>query len=148
MPGFIHLQAAQPPPLATTSWPDQMPRRDRDRLLDCRKRLNQLPLEQQRCREPTQFRSRLGRRIAGFARVCENSLDAVSDRDFAIEFCAVTALSLTHMSRWCEEMVLWSSQQFNFIACQIAFVPARASPRRRTGYSGNSYEAKREENAI
>jgi argininosuccinate lyase len=59
--------------------------------------------------------------LLGFDGVCENSLDAVSDRDFAIEFCAATALSLTHMSRWCEEMVLWSSQQFNFITLPDRF---------------------------
>ena len=59
--------------------------------------------------------------LLGFDGVCENSLDAVSDRDFAIEFCAAAALSLTHMSRWCEELVLWSSQQFNFITLPDRF---------------------------
>jgi argininosuccinate lyase len=59
--------------------------------------------------------------LLGFDGICENSLDAVSDRDFAIEFCAAAALSLTHMSRWCEEMVLWSSQQFNFITLPDRF---------------------------
>ena len=53
--------------------------------------------------------------LLDFEGVCENSLDAVSDRDFAIEFCSVAALTLTHMSRWCEELILWSSQQFSFI---------------------------------
>jgi argininosuccinate lyase len=59
--------------------------------------------------------------LLGFDGVCENSIDAVSDRDFAIEFCAAAALCLTHMSRWCEEMVLWSSQQFNFITLPDRF---------------------------
>jgi argininosuccinate lyase len=60
-------------------------------------------------------------RLLDFDGVCENSLDAVSDRDFAIEFCAAAALCLTHMSRWCEEMVLWSSQQFDFITLPDSF---------------------------
>ena len=123
MPGFTHLQAAQPITFGhhLMAW-FEMLRRDRDRLLDCRKRLNQLPLGAAALAgSPYKPDRALVAELLGFEGVCENSLDAVSDRDFAIEFCAVTALSLTHMSRWCEEMVLWSSQQFNFIALPDRF---------------------------
>ncbi len=117
MPGFTHLQAAQPVTFGhhLMAW-FEMLARDRDRVLDCRKRVNQLPLGAAAlagspyCPDQEFVASELG-----FDGICANSLDAVSDRDFAIEFCAAAALSLTHMSRWCEEMVLWSSQQFNFI---------------------------------
>ena len=123
MPGFTHLQAAQPITFGhhLMSW-FEMLRRDRDRLLDCRKRLNQLPLGAAALAgSPYKPNRALVAELLGFDGVCENSLDAVSDRDFAIEFCAAAALSLTHMSRWCEELVLWSSQQFNFITLPDRF---------------------------
>ena len=123
MPGFTHLQAAQPITFGhhLMAW-FEMLRRDRDRLLDCRKRLNQLPLGAAALAgSPYKPNRALVADLLGFDGVCENSLDAVSDRDFAIEFCAATALSLTHMSRWCEEMVMWSSQQFNFITLPDRF---------------------------
>ena len=123
MPGFTHLQAAQPITFGhhLMAW-FEMLRRDRDRLLDCRKRLNQLPLGAAALAgSPYKPDRALVAELLGFEGVCANSLDAVSDRDFAIEFCAVAALSVTHMSRWCEEMVLWSSQQFNFIALPDRF---------------------------
>ena len=117
MPGFTHLQAAQPITFGhhLMAW-FEMLYRDRARLLDCRKRVNQLPLGAAALagtpyRPDRQFVAE----ALGFDGVCENSLDAVSDRDFAIEFCSAAALTLTHMSRWCEELVLWSSQQFNFV---------------------------------
>ena len=123
MPGFTHLQAAQPITFGhhLMAW-FEMLYRDRDRLLDCRKRLNQLPLGAAALAGSPYTPDRaLVAELLGFEGVCANSLDAVSDRDFAIEFCAVAALSVTHMSRWCEEMVLWSSQQFNFIALPDRF---------------------------
>ena len=123
MPGFTHLQAGQPITFGhhLMAW-FEMLRRDRDRLLDCRKRLNQLPLGAAALAgSPYKPNRALVADLLGFDGVCENSLDAVSDRDFAIEFCAATALSLTHMSRWCEEMVIWSSQQFNFITLPDRF---------------------------
>jgi argininosuccinate lyase len=123
MPGFTHLQAAQPITLGhhLMAW-FEMLRRDRERLMDCRKRLNQLPLGAAALAgSPYKPDRGLVAELLGFDGVCDNSLDAVSDRDFAIEFCAAAALSLTHMSRWCEEMVLWSSQQFNFIALPDRF---------------------------
>lgn len=123
MPGFTHLQAAQPITFGhhLMAW-FEMLRRDRDRLGDCRKRVNQLPLGAAALAGTPYLPDRhMVAELLGFDGVCENSLDAVSDRDFAIEFCAAAALSLTHMSRWCEEMVLWSSQQFNFISLPDRF---------------------------
>jgi argininosuccinate lyase len=100
----------------------EMLKRDRDRLLDCRKRVNHLPLGAAALAGTPYLPDRnLVARLLDFDGVCENSLDAVSDRDFAIEFCAAAALCLTHMSRWCEEMVLWSSQQFDFITLPDRF---------------------------
>jgi argininosuccinate lyase len=123
MPGFTHLQAAQPITFGhhLMAW-FEMLRRDRERLLDCRKRVNQLPLGAAALAGTPYLPNRpMVAELLEFEGVCENSLDAVSDRDFAIEFCAAAALSLTHMSRWCEEMVLWSSQQFNFITLPDRF---------------------------
>ncbi len=117
MPGFTHLQAAQPITFGhhLMAW-FEMLHRDRARLLDCRKRVNQLPLGAAALAGTPYCPDRqFVAKALGFDGVCENSLDAVSDRDFAIEFCSVAALTLTHMSRWCEELVLWSSQQFNFV---------------------------------
>ncbi len=117
MPGFTHLQAAQPITFGhhLMAW-FEMLHRDRARLLDCRMRVNQLPLGAAALAgTPYQPDREFVARELGFDGVCENSLDAVSDRDFAIEFCAAAALTLTHLSRWCEELVLWSSQQFNFV---------------------------------
>ena len=123
MPGFTHLQAAQPITFGhhLMAW-FEMLKRDRERLLDCRRGVNQLPLGAAALAGSPYFPDRiLVAKLLGFDGVCENSLDAVSDRDFAIEFCAAAALCLTHMSRWCEEMVLWSSQQFNFITLPDRF---------------------------
>jgi len=117
MPGFTHLQAAQPITFGhhLMAW-FEMLLRDRERLLDSRKRVNQLPLGAAALAgTPFLPDQEFVANALGFAGLCENSLDAVSDRDFAIEFCANAALTLTHMSRWCEELVLWSSQQFNFV---------------------------------
>jgi len=117
MPGYTHLQAAQPVTFGhhLMAW-FEMLLRDKDRLLDCRKRLNVLPLGSAALAGTTFAIDRnLTARLLGFENICENSLDAVSDRDFAIEFCAVASITLTHMSRWAEELVLWSSTQFGFI---------------------------------
>ncbi len=117
LPGFTHLQAAQPVTFGhhLMAW-FEMLLRDRDRLRDCRKRVNALPLGAAALAgTPYKPDRALVADILGFEDVCANSLDAVSDRDFAIEFCAVAAITLTHLSRWCEEMVLWASQQFAFV---------------------------------
>ena len=123
LPGFTHLQAAQPITFGhhLLAW-FEMLKRDQARLVDCRKRTNSLPLGAAALAgTPYKPDRALLARLLEFEDICENSLDAVSDRDFAIEFCMVTALSLTHMSRWCEELVLWSSQQFSFVVLPDRF---------------------------
>ncbi len=117
MPGFTHLQPAQPVTFGhhMLAW-FEMLHRDRDRLHDCRRRVDVMPLGSAALAGTTYPIDRAG--VAGelgFGAVAENSLDAVSDRDFAIEFAAVAALTLSHFSRWSEELVLWTSQQFGFI---------------------------------
>ncbi len=117
MPGFTHLQTAQPVTFGhhLLAW-FEMLRRDRERLADCRKRVNRMPLGSAALAGTTYPINReRTRELLGFDEVCHNSLDAVSDRDFAIEFCALAALSMTHLSRMSEELVLWTSAQFNFI---------------------------------
>ena len=117
MPGFTHLQVAQPVTfghhlLAYV----EMARRDAERLADCRKRLNRLPLGAAALAGTTYPIDRPS--VAadlGFDEVCENSLDAVSDRDFAIEFCAAAAIAMTHLSRLSEELILWMSPRVGFI---------------------------------
>jgi argininosuccinate lyase len=117
MPGFTHLQTAQPVTFGhhLLAW-FEMLLRDRERLADCRRRVDVMPLGAAALAGTT-FpidREDTARRL-GFARIAENSLDAVSDRDFAIEFAAWASLVMTHLSRWSEELVLWTSAQFGFI---------------------------------
>jgi argininosuccinate lyase len=117
MPGFTHLQAAQPITFGhhLLAW-FEMLLRDRQRLTECRVRVNVLPLGSAALAGTT-FpidRAQVAREL-GFAALSENSLDAVSDRDFIIEFCAVASLTMIHFSRMSEELVLWMSQQFSFI---------------------------------
>ena len=117
MPGFTHLQTAQPVTFGhhLLAW-FEMLKRDRERLQDCKKRVNRMPLGAAALAGTTYPINRERTcELLGFDGVCENSLDAVSDRDFAIEFCALAALSMTHLSRISEELVLWTSAQFNFI---------------------------------
>jgi argininosuccinate lyase len=117
MPGFTHLQVAQPVSfghhlLAYV----EMFSRDAERLADVRKRVNVLPLGAAAL-AGTSYpldRERVARTL-GFDTVCQNSLDAVSDRDFAIEFSAWAAITMVHVSRLAEELVLWMSQNFGFI---------------------------------
>ena len=123
MPGFTHLQAAQPITFGhhLMAW-FEMLYRDRDRLLACRNRLNVLPLGAAAL-AGTPYRpdrDYVAEQL-GFTAITENSLDAVSDRDFAIEFCACGAIMMMHLSRWCEELVLWSSQQFSFVTLPDRF---------------------------
>jgi len=117
MPGFTHLQVAQPVTfghhlLAYVA----MFERDRARLADCRRRVNVLPLGAAALAGTT-FpidRARVAREL-GFEGVAENSLDAVSDRDFAIEFAASAAIVMVHLSRFAEELILWMSPRFGFV---------------------------------
>ncbi len=123
MPGFTHLQTAQPITFGhhLLAW-NEMLERDDGRLLDCRKRLNQSPLGAAALAGTTYPIDRaLTARLLGFDRPTENSLDSVSDRDFAIEFCAAAAIIVTHLSRMSEELVLWTSAQFNFISLPDRF---------------------------
>ena len=117
MPGFTHLQVAQPIVFGHHLMAYfEMLKRDVERLSDCRKRLNKLPLGAAAL-AGTSYpidRAMVAREL-GFEGVCENSLDAVSDRDFAIEFCAAAALIMTHLSRLSEELILWMSPPFGFI---------------------------------
>jgi argininosuccinate lyase len=117
MPGFTHLQAAQPVTFGhhMLAW-QEMLTRDHERLVDCRRRVNRLPLGAAAL-AGTSFpidREMVAREL-GFDGVCENSLDAVSDRDFAIEFLAAGALIMTHFSRMAEELVIWMTPRFGFI---------------------------------
>ncbi len=117
MPGFTHLQSAQPVSFGhhLLAW-NEMLERDHGRLLDCRKRLNQSPLGAAALAGTTYPIDRAQTAAAlGFDKPTENSLDSVSDRDFAIEFCSFASLLMTHLSRMSEELVLWTSAQFNFI---------------------------------
>jgi len=117
MPGFTHLQVAQPVTLGHHLLAYvEMLARDRSRFSDCRRRANRLPLGAAAL-AGTSFpidRESVAREL-GFDGVCENSLDAVSDRDFAIEFCAAAALVMTHISRFSEELILWMSPRVGFI---------------------------------
>lgn len=117
MPGFTHLQVAQPVTFGhhLMAW-FEMLQRDAGRLIDCRSRLNVMPLGSAALAGTSYPLDRpYTAQLLGFDDVSRNSLDAVSDRDFAIEFCAAAALIMTHLSRFSEELVLWSSAQFNFI---------------------------------
>jgi argininosuccinate lyase len=123
LPGFTHLQVAQPVAfghhlLAYV----EMFARDAERMLDARKRVNRLPLGAAAL-AGTSYpldRERVARTL-GMEGVCQNSLDAVSDRDFAIEFSAAASLLMIHISRLSEELILWMSQNFGFIALPDAF---------------------------
>ncbi|MDY6955325.1 MAG: argininosuccinate lyase [Pseudomonadota bacterium] len=117
MPGFTHLQVAQPVTFGhhLMAW-YAMLKRDRERLADCRRRVNVLPLGSAALAGtvyPLDRHFVAGQ--LGFEAISENSLDAVSDRDFAIEFSAAASLILMHLSRFSEELVIWSSAQFDFI---------------------------------
>ncbi|MBL4585197.1 MAG: argininosuccinate lyase [Pseudomonadales bacterium] len=117
MPGFTHLQVAQPITFGhhMLAWYEML-ERDYERLCDCLSRVNRMPLGAAALAGTTYPIDReYTAELLGFDRICDNSLDAVSDRDFAIEFVSVSALIMTHLSRFSEELVLWTSAQFNFI---------------------------------
>ena len=117
LPGFTHMQVAQPVTFGHHMLAYvEMFGRDAERVADCRKRVNRLPLGSAALAGTT-FpidRERVAKTL-GFEDVCHNSLDAVSDRDFAIEFCAAAALIMTHISRLSEELVIWMSPRVGFI---------------------------------
>ena len=123
MPGFTHLQAAQPITFGhhVLAW-HAMLERDAGRFADVRRRLNRLPLGAAAL-AGTSFPidPQITARLLGFDGPCENSVDAVSDRDFALEFTAAAAILMTHLSRMSEELVLWCSPRFGFVSLPDAF---------------------------
>ncbi len=123
MPGFTHLQIAQPVTFGHHLMAYvEMIGRDRGRLADCRRRLNECPLGAAALAGTAFPIDRDATAAAlGFDRPAANSLDAVSDRDFAVEFLAAAAFAGTHLSRFAEEIVIWSSEPFGFIALSDAF---------------------------
>jgi argininosuccinate lyase len=117
MPGFTHLQVAQPVSFGhhMLAWFEMLDR-DHGRLTDCTARMNQMPLGSAALAGTSYELDReYTAELLGFDMPSRNSIDAVSDRDFAIEFCAAAAICMVHLSRMAEELVLWSSAQFNFI---------------------------------
>ncbi|MES9840944.1 MAG: argininosuccinate lyase [Candidatus Thiodiazotropha endolucinida] len=123
LPGFTHLQTAQPLSFGhhMMAW-FEMLERDRERLADCNRRLNVMPLGAAALAGTTYPIDRhMTAELLGFSRPAENSLDAVSDRDFAIEFSAAASILMMHLSRFSEELIIWSSAQFGFIELSDSF---------------------------
>lgn len=123
MPGFTHLQVAQPVSFGhhLLAWYEMLAR-DRERLSDCRKRVNVMPLGAAALAGTTFPLDRhYTAELLGFERPAANSLDAVGDRDFAIEFTAAASLLMMHLSRFSEELILWTSAQFGFVDLPDAF---------------------------
>ena len=123
MPGFTHLQAAQPVSFGHHLLAYfEMFKRDRERLYDGFKRINTMPLGSAAL-AGTSYPINRDRtaELLGFERISLNSIDAVSDRDFAIEFVSSASLIMMHLSRFSEEIILWSSSQFDFISLPDSF---------------------------
>ncbi len=117
MPGFTHLQVAQPVSFGHHMLAYvEMLGRDDERMADCRKRVNRMPLGAAALAGTTYpIQREVTAQLLGFEQICQNSLDAVSDRDFAIEFTAAASLLMVHLSRLSEELILWMSPRFGFI---------------------------------
>lgn len=117
MPGFTHLQVAQPLSFGHHMLAYvEMLGRDDERMADCRKRVNRMPLGAAALAGTTYpIQRETTAHLLGFEQICQNSLDAVSDRDFAIEFTAAASLLMVHLSRLSEELILWMSPRFGFI---------------------------------
>jgi len=123
LPGFTHLQTAQPVTFGhhMMAW-FEMLQRDAGRFSDCRVRMNILPLGAAALAGTTYPIDRhYTAELLGFDAPAENSLDAVSDRDFAIEFCSAASILIMHLSRFSEELIIWSSAQFGFIELSDSF---------------------------
>ena len=123
IPGYTHLQRAQPVLLSHHLLAYvEMLLRDKDRFLDARKRINIMPLGSAAL-AGTNFPidRRYTAKLLNFPEVSHNSMDAVADRDFAAEFCSASALLMMHLSRFCEELVIWNSSEFGFIELSDAF---------------------------
>lgn len=117
MPGFTHLQVAQPVSFGHHMLAYvEMLGRDDERMADCRKRVNRMPLGAAALAGTTfPIRRETTAKLLDFEEICQNSLDAVSDRDFAIEFTAAASLLMIHLSRLSEELIVWMSPRFGFI---------------------------------
>lgn len=117
MPGFTHLQVAQPVSFGHHMLAYvEMLGRDNERMADCRRRVNRMPLGAAALAGTTYpIQREITAELLGFEQICQNSLDAVSDRDFAIEFTAAASLVMVHLSRLSEELILWMSPRFGFI---------------------------------
>jgi len=123
MPGFTHLQVAQPVSFGhhILAW-HAMLGRDKQRFVNCRQRINQMPLGAAALAGTTfPIDRELTAKLLEFEGICENSLDAVSDRDFALEFVADSSILMTHLSRFSEEIILWMSAQFDFVVLPDEF---------------------------
>lgn len=123
MPGYTHLQRAQPVTLAFHLMAyREMFRRDVRRFENCFEGTDSLPLGSGALAGTTYNTDRdyLAESL-GFARICQNAMDAVSDRDFALEFLSACSIAMMHLSRFCEELILWSSSEFRFIELDDAF---------------------------
>jgi len=123
MPGFTHMQKAQPVTLGHHLLAYfQMFKRDYERLGDCRKRTDKMPLGSGALASTTYPLDRdFVKEKLGFSEITANSLDAVSDRDFCIEFVSCLSIIMMHLSRFCEELILWSTEAFNFIEISDAY---------------------------
>ena len=123
MPGYTHLQRAQPVTFGHHLMAYAMMfLRDRERLSDCRRRINSSPIGSCALAGTTFKTDRISEALAlGFESVSENSMDGVSDRDFAIELCGVLSILMMHLSRLSEEIVLWSGWEFRFIELSDAY---------------------------
>ena len=123
MPGYTHLQKAQPITLAHHLMAYfQMFRRDYSRLQDCYDRMNTCPLGSGALASTTYELDRFfTAKELGFAEATENSIDGVSDRDFAVEFTFCASMIMMHLSRFCEEIILWCSNEFSFVELDDAF---------------------------
>ena len=123
MPGYTHLQRAQPVLLSHHLLAYyEMFTRDSARLFDCLERTDELPLGSGALAgSPYKLDRAYAARLLGFARVCQNSMDAVGSRDFIVEFLGAASIIMMHMSRLSEELILWSTQEFGFIELSDAF---------------------------
>ncbi|NUF78740.1 argininosuccinate lyase [Snodgrassella sp. ESL0323] len=117
MPGFTHMQVAQPVSFGHHMLAYvEMLGRDSERMLDCRHRVNRMPLGAAALAGTTfPIQREITAQLLGFEEICQNSLDAVSDRDFAIEFTAAASVLMVHLSRLSEELIYWMSPRFGFI---------------------------------
>ena len=134
LPGYTHLQRAQP--ILFAHWClayFEMLSRDRERLADCRKRVNVLPLGSAACRDVLPDRESVAREL-GFDGVSRNSIDAVSDRDFCVEFVSACSLIMVHLSRLAEDIIISSTAEFGFfelsdaVATGSSLMPQKKNP--------------------